>query len=169
LEKCLREGLRHRAVAVLVIRGDGRMVIQVRSKNDHWQPGRWTLSCTGHVGAGESYAHAARRELAEELGLNSTLVPLTKVFLPKVRGRGSVEFEVVHLFKTRTDAPLSVDPVELDGVRLFDPSELARLMEGRRLTPDAKMMLREYARATRVRPSSRRRRLGPPRPAREKR
>ncbi|HME18517.1 MAG TPA: NUDIX domain-containing protein, partial [Nitrososphaerales archaeon] len=104
LERCLRDGLRHRAVAVLVSRSDGKVLIQVRSKNDHWQPGRWTLSCTGHVGAGESYGHAATRELAEELGLKSPVIPVGKLFLPEVRSRGSIESEVVSLFATKSDA-----------------------------------------------------------------
>lgn len=147
-----------------MVRGDGKVVIQVRSKNDHWQPGRWTLSCTGHVRAGESYVHAARRELREELGLTSPVTPLTKLFMPKVRGGADVEFEVVSLFTTRTDAPLSIDPVELDGVRLLATSELDTLMSGRRLTPDAKIMLREYLRATLERPLYPRRRREPRQP-----
>jgi isopentenyldiphosphate isomerase len=166
LDRCLREGLRHRAVAVLVVRSDGRVLIQVRSKNDHWQPGRWTLSCTGHVGAGESYGHAAKRELEEELGLTARVSYLGKLFLPKVRCRGSVESEVVSLFTASTDAAPKIDPVELDGVRELDPSDLEGLMGGRRLTPDAKLMLREYWRLIPGRPSYQQSHRGRRRPAR---
>ncbi|HYC11769.1 MAG TPA: NUDIX domain-containing protein [Nitrososphaerales archaeon] len=148
IERCLDEGLRHRAVAVLVVRGDGRVIIQVRSKKDHWQPGRWTLSCTGHVQAGEAYEHAARRELAEELGLSSPVTFLRKLFLPKVKSRGSIEWEVVSLYIAMTDAKPSIDPVELAGVHLVDSSGLDRLMRGRRLTPDAKILLNECRRST---------------------
>ena len=63
IEECLVKGILHRAVAVLVIRRDGRFVLQQRSKSDLWQPGLWTLSCTGHVKGGETYASAASREL----------------------------------------------------------------------------------------------------------
>ena len=160
LERCLREGLLHRAVAVLVIRSDGKVLIQVRSRKDHWQPGRWTLSCTGHVKAGEGYEHAARRELAEELGIKADVTPVTKLRLPRVRGRGSVEWEVVSLFTSRTDEPPSIDPVELDGVHALSPGELDELMDGRRLTPDAKIMLRAYRALIQGRPSSRPSRRG---------
>jgi isopentenyldiphosphate isomerase len=145
LEKCLSEGLLHRAVAVLVIRSRGTVLIQVRSKTDHWQPGRWTISCTGHVKAGEGYEHAARRELAEELGIRSPVARLAKMLLPKVRGAAGVEWEFVSLFTARSDALPRIDPVELDGVRELEPRELGPLMGGRRLTPDAKLMLQEYA------------------------
>jgi len=165
LEKCLSEGLLHRAVAVLVARSDGRFLIQVRSRKDHWQPGRWTLSCTGHVRAGEGYAHAARRELAEELGLSPAVTQLAKVFLPKIRSRGSVEWEVVSLYSAMSDESPRVDPVELEGVRVVTRAELDALMGGRRLTPDAKMMIAEYWRANRGRPSSRPSRRAPRRPA----
>ena len=46
---CLKEGLLHRAVAVLVLRSSGTYVLQQRSRQDSWQPGLWTISSAGHV------------------------------------------------------------------------------------------------------------------------
>jgi 16S rRNA (adenine1518-N6/adenine1519-N6)-dimethyltransferase len=144
LGRCLSEGLRHRAVAVLVSREGGGLLLQKRSKTDHWQPGRLTLSSTGHVGAGEGYDTAARRELSEELGLSSPVRFVKKLFLPKVRSRGEVEWEVVSLYASVTDAQVVADPKELDSVMEVTRKELAGLMSGKRLTPDAKILLRTY-------------------------
>jgi len=150
LDRCLGEGLRHRAVAVLVERSDGRVVLQVRSKSDHWHPGRWTLSSTGHVGAGESYAAAAKRELAEELGLSSAVKLVKKLFLPKVRSRGSVEWEVVSLFRSVSDEAAHPDPGEVDSTREVTLRELRSELGRRRLTPDAKILIRTYLTAVKA-------------------
>ena len=62
------EGLRHRAVHVLVFNEDNELFMQKRSKTKDTWPGAWDGSCTGHVDAGEDYKEAAHRELQEELG-----------------------------------------------------------------------------------------------------
>ena len=101
---------------------------------------------------GAALVNAARRELFEELGLTSSLAFLRKMFLPKVRSRGDIEWEVVSLYVARTDTEPTIDPVELAGVRLLDSPGLDRLMRGRRLTPDAKILLKEYFRSILERP-----------------
>ncbi len=144
LGECLRKGLLHRAVAVLVVRTDGRMLLQRRSRRDMWHPGRWTLSCTGHVKKGETYRAGARRELLEELGLRSALRPRTKLLLPPIHSHGMTEREWVSLFTSNTDLEERVDPVEVDTVEDVSIARLRQMLLGRRLTPDAKTVLGAY-------------------------
>jgi isopentenyl-diphosphate delta-isomerase len=151
---CLERGLLHRAVAVLVLRSDGEFLLQRRSRRDLWHPGRWTLSSTGHVKSGESYLDAAKRELFEELGIRSRVRPLCRLLLPKVRSRGLTEWEHVTLFVSVTDAPARIDHEEVEEVQAVSSSELLSMMEGRRFTPDAKMLLRKYFALSRDRPGS---------------
>ncbi len=79
--------LPHRSVHVLVFSSDGqRMLIQQRHPQKLTYPGWWDNACSGHVEAddypspdpdadlAEVYAQTARRELAEELGLNCALL-----------------------------------------------------------------------------------------------
>lgn len=71
---------RCRAVHIYLRAGDGRFLMQRRSAQERIWPGRWDIT-TGRVQAGERSVDAARRELAEELGI--TLVDdtaLTFVF-----------------------------------------------------------------------------------------
>jgi len=143
LQECLENGLRHRAVAVVVFRSSGRIILQKRSPTDSWHPGRWTLSCTGHVKSGESYAGAARRELAEELGLHSVARLVGKYFLPKISDGGLTEWEVVALYVSDSEAPTTMDRVELEEVKEVSPAEAKRMLPGRKLTPDAKILLKE--------------------------
>ena len=144
LRYCLEKGLLHRAVAVLVLRSNGNILLQRRSKRDAWHPGLWTLSCTGHVRKGETYKDAARRESGEELGLQAPLESPMKLLLPPIKSRGLIEWEWVKLFIARSDEPATIDPVELESVEEVSPSRLRRMLVGRRLTPDAKILLRKF-------------------------
>ena len=146
LGDCLKGGLLHRAVAVVVSRSDGKVLLQRRSRKDHWQPGMWTLSSTGHVRKGESYEGAAGRELDEERGLRSGLVNLGKYLIPPIKEGGLTEHEWVSLFAASTDAPVRADPVEVESVEEFDARGLRTMMEGTGLTPDSSMLLGEYLR-----------------------
>jgi isopentenyldiphosphate isomerase len=60
------EGLRHRAVHVLVFNPEGRLFVQRRSFAKDNSPGCWDTSAAGHLDAGEDYHAAALRELGEE-------------------------------------------------------------------------------------------------------
>lgn len=144
LDRCLKEGLLHRAVAVLVIRKDGRFVLQRRSKSDLWHPGFWTISSTGHVKNGEGYFEAARRELSEELGLESRVHRFRKYLLPPFSSGGLTELEWVALFTCNTDSRCNIDPEEVESTDEFSPQELAKMIRTGPLTPDAKIMLADF-------------------------
>ena len=144
IERCLREGLLHRAIAVLVKRRNGAVVLQQRSRNDSWQPGMWTISCTGHVRRGESYQQAAIRELGEELGLKSKVEEFRKFLLPPIASKGITELEWITLFTTLTDAHLTIDAVELESALEVSQHELRKVLTDWPLAPDAKIILGEY-------------------------
>ena len=144
--ECLSKGLLHRAVAVLVLRSDGRFLLQRRSTKDRWHPGKWTISSTGHVKQGESYDKAAARELQEELGLTGSLERVGKYLLPPLHSTGLTEWEWVAFYVTQTDSPCTVDPVELEEVREYEESALRTLLQGEELTPDAGILIGGYLR-----------------------
>ncbi|HSR26321.1 MAG TPA: NUDIX domain-containing protein, partial [Candidatus Eisenbacteria bacterium] len=65
--------LRHRAVYVLVLDRSGRLLVHRRADwKDVW-PGRWDVAFGGVAGVGETAAETARRELAEEAGIEAAL------------------------------------------------------------------------------------------------
>jgi isopentenyldiphosphate isomerase len=61
--------LRHRAAYVLVFNGRGQLFVHRRTASKDVYPDHYDVAAGGVVGAGESYDEAARRELAEELGI----------------------------------------------------------------------------------------------------
>ncbi|HQR26961.1 MAG TPA: NUDIX domain-containing protein [Nocardioides sp.] len=64
------ENLRHAATAVVVRDPAGRVYVHRRSATKDLYPGRRDFAAGGVVAAGEDPADAARRELAEELGVS---------------------------------------------------------------------------------------------------
>lgn len=144
ISECVERGLIHRAVAVVIERPGGRILLQRRSTRDNWQAGMWTLSCTGHVRKGETYEAAANRELMEELGIAARLVFLKKYLLPPIVEGSRTEHEWVGLFAGASGAEVRIDPVELDSVREFTLRELQSPTVAVHMTPDAVMLLREY-------------------------
>ena len=62
--------LRHRAVFIAVTSPDGRLLVHRRSAHKDIWPGWCDIAVGGVVASGESYDVAARRELAEEVGLD---------------------------------------------------------------------------------------------------
>jgi isopentenyldiphosphate isomerase len=62
-------GLRHRAAYILVFNSRGQLFVHLRTASKDVYPGHYDVAVGGVVGAGESYDEAARRELAEELGI----------------------------------------------------------------------------------------------------
>jgi isopentenyldiphosphate isomerase len=110
----------HRSVHVLVVSRDGRLLLQKRSMRKDVQPGRWDTSVGGHVGFGQSYEEAARREAEEELGMR----PDTLLFLYPSRIRNSIESENIHTFLHVGDGPFRPEPGEIDELRFWSRKEI---------------------------------------------
>src|ERR1044071_3578361 len=70
-----REGLKHRAVHVLVFNRRGEVFLQKRSMKKDTFPGAWDSSASGHLNSGEDYDTCAVRELFEEIGLKAPGAP----------------------------------------------------------------------------------------------
>jgi isopentenyldiphosphate isomerase len=110
----------HRAVHVLVISSQGHLLLQKRSLSKDVQPGRWDTSVGGHVGFGQSYEEAARRETLEELGITLE----SPEFLYPSRIRSAVESENIWTYLHRYDGPFQHDPGEIDAIQFWSKTEI---------------------------------------------
>ncbi len=110
----------HRVVHVLVFNGSGELFLQKRSREKDLLPGKWDSSVGGHVNAGEGYDEAARREMKEELGIES--VPLE--FLYRYLHRNEYESEFVSTYRCHWDGPMILHPQEIDEGRYWPLEEV---------------------------------------------
>lgn len=123
-----RMGLRHPAVSVFVMDGQG-VLLQRRALTKYHTPGLWTNSCCTHPHWGEPPADCARRRLGEELGL--LIGGLTHSGQVEYRadvGQGMVEHELVdvYLAEAPRSAALNPDPAEVMELRWTDLAALER-------------------------------------------
>ena len=148
-----REGLRHPAVSVFVMRG-GLTLIQRRALAKYHTPGLWANSCCTHPhwnggGAEETVACAARR-LDEELGLTGlSLRMVGRIDYRADVGGGLIEDEAVEVFAAEAPPGMepSPNPDEVAETRWIGRDALLREVAGtpERFTPWLRIYLRDHA------------------------
>jgi isopentenyldiphosphate isomerase len=127
--------LRHRSVAVVVVTGAGELVCHRRAGwKDVW-PGRWDVCFGGVAAVGEDFATAARRELAEEAGVE---VPASAL---RLLGSGSYEDGSVSwlgpIFAVTHDGPFRPADGEVAELVLVPLAGLDAWLAGRELCDDS--------------------------------
>jgi isopentenyl-diphosphate delta-isomerase len=119
-----RRGLRHRAISALVRNGRGQFLLQQRNPAKYHSGGLWTNACCSHPLPGEDVADAARRRLAQEMGVACALEPLFVLHYNTPVPGGLIENEVVHVFGGLHDGPVRPDPAEVSDWKWISLSEL---------------------------------------------
>ncbi|MFN4202457.1 MAG: isopentenyl-diphosphate delta-isomerase [Tabrizicola sp.] len=147
-----RQGLRHPAVSVFVLRGQ-EILIQQRAAGKYHTPGLWANTCCTHPVWGEDPAECAVRRLGQELGIGG----LALRHVGQVEYRAEVpggrepliEHEVVEVFVGQASWPLDMqlDPEEVQAVRWVSldalRAEIARAPEA--FTPWLRIYLEKHA------------------------
>lgn len=128
-------GYFHSGIMVFIIDENFNVLIQKRVNTKDSNPGKWDVSCAGHVQSGEEYLFAAKRELFEELGLNIDIEQLT--FIGKTRISYSAifhnevfyenELDKIFIYKTTSSTQLTLQPEEVAAVRWITVAELINL------------------------------------------
>jgi 8-oxo-dGTP pyrophosphatase MutT (NUDIX family) len=123
--------LRHRCVYVLVVH-DGRLLVHQRASHKDVWPGRWDVAAGGVVTAGEPWEVAARRELAEELGVEADPVEVGEAAWAddSVAVLGRV-YVVEH------PGPFRFDDGEVVAARFVGAAELDGLLASELMCPDS--------------------------------
>lgn len=124
----------HRATYVFVRNRRGELCVQERSPTKEVFPGDYDLATGGVVGAGEPVHIAARRELAEELGIEG--VRLTPCFEFRFAEDGNHIFGSVFL--ADYDGALRLQPEEVTAAHWLSVDEALAL---ERATPDSRVAL----------------------------
>ena len=123
-----RLNLLHRSVHVLVFNTSGAIFLQKRSMAKDCNPGVWDASVSGHLNAGEDYATCARRETAEEIGLELDGVP---EYLFKLPADPDTAYEFSCVYRTIADGPFELQYSEIDRGEWFAPDRVSAWMQQR--------------------------------------
>src|SRR5437868_4093740 len=72
------KSLVHRAVGIIIFNDQNQILLQKRSMLKDTNPGKYTVSVSGHLTKGQTYEEAAMREMEEELGTQAKVTYVTK-------------------------------------------------------------------------------------------
>ncbi|HET6663642.1 MAG TPA: NUDIX domain-containing protein [Acidimicrobiales bacterium] len=133
--------LRHRSVGIVVRHPvDPTILVHRRAGwKDVW-PGRWDICFGGVCGVGEPEVESARRELAEEAGVEVDAGDLQPL------GSGSYEDDDVRAFATvfevRSEGPFTFADGEVEEVRWLPIADLEAFLATHPHCPDSAALVR---------------------------
>jgi 16S rRNA (adenine1518-N6/adenine1519-N6)-dimethyltransferase len=124
-----QRGLQHRGVHIFLVTADGKLIVQQRGSQRGLCPLALDCSVSEHVKAGESYPEAARRGLAEELGIQHARLHALVKFKMEY---GPNDMEISQLYEGGGDpAQVQVDPIEVEKIACYSLDELEALIQNR--------------------------------------
>lgn len=137
----LRErGLIGRGTFILLFNSAGELCVHRRTLSKALYPGYWDVAAGGMVGAGESYAESAVRELAEELGVNGVELTAHERFFFDQPGNRLW----CAVFSAVWDGPLKLQPEEVSEARFMPVAEVLASAEHQPYSPDSLVALKRY-------------------------
>lgn len=121
------KSLIHRSIGVCVFNSHGELFLQKRSASKDTDPLTWTISCSGHVLSGDDYETTAHRELKEELGVDTAIKQVGKLFC-----LAPAETEISMIYTAYHEGPFTLHPDEIEEGTFFTRKELFEyLMNGK--------------------------------------
>lgn len=110
----------YRIVSITVFNEDGETLIQKRSK-DKSHPGKWENAASGHVLANEKPEDAAKRELFEELGIDTEPIYFDKWF---IAGDNKNKFMWMYYIVVPKSINISFNLEEIEEIKWIKPEYL---------------------------------------------
>lgn len=126
------ELLRHRCTYIGVVDSTGRLLVHQRAATKEVFPSAWDVCAGGVCTAGESWPDSARRELAEELGIDA---PVTELGGGAWSGGGASL--VGRVYVARSDGPFTFTDGEVVQARFVDEAELDHMLATETFCPDS--------------------------------
>ena len=120
----------HPVVHLHVFNSRGELYLQRRPQWKDIQPGKWDTAVGGHIDFGENVAMALKREVKEEIGIETDTQFLMKYVFESVRER-----ELVFVHKAIYDDDIHPSD-ELDGGRFWTTEEILDAIGKDILTPN---------------------------------
>jgi isopentenyldiphosphate isomerase len=140
--RAMRAGrLPHRCTYLLVFDPAGRLFLHLRTPTKDVYPDRWDVAVGGVLAAGEDFAAGARRELHEELGIDTPPEALFPFRYEDEHTRVQAwVYRVVHA------GPFRLQPEEVIRGEFIELTALPARLRSERFCPDGLAVLAEYQR-----------------------
>lgn len=107
------KALLHRAVSVFIFNSSGKWLLQQRAKEKYHSNSLWTNTCCTHPLPGESNLRAAKRRLAEEMGIQCDLEEVFWFIYKENLDNELAEHELDHVFIGISDSIPVIDRNEV--------------------------------------------------------
>lgn len=111
--------------AVILTNTKGNIILHKNAFTKTFDPGCWSYSAAGAVGAGETYEQAAERELLEELNVKAK-IHASIGLIPVIREGELKAFH--HVFWVISDDPITPDSFEIAEIGEFTSSKLNKMI-----------------------------------------
>lgn len=125
-----KNGVWHRSANVWVLSGD-KVLCQKRSAQKDTNPGKWEACFGGHLGPEDTYLTAAKRETAEELGIQVSDDNLQERMVFKYQGNdritGAIDNEYLGIYSLEWSGDLSQLRLEVEEVEKVDWRDIDEL------------------------------------------
>lgn len=136
------QNLLHRGVGILCWNSLGQLYVHQRTSTKDLFPSLYDMMVGGAVEAGEEYLPAARREIREELGVESDDLR----FILEHLYEGPKNRSFIHLFEVTWDGPIRWQPEEIVWGEWMDFDEVVRWTQKVEIVPDGLDVFQAYLR-----------------------
>ena len=139
-----QKGLWHKAIHILIINKDKtKTLIQQRCNEKNFYPNMWDISVGGHVSSKEDTLTSAKRELQEELGLNSNNYKLKEIITIKeeLENNNIISKEYVTIYLLESDieiTEITLQKEEVSNIKWINKKELNELINNNKMVPHIK-------------------------------
>lgn len=138
------QGVCHGISAIGLIDGNGRLLIQKRSRTKRDEPNKWDLSSAGHIDINETPSNAAIREMYEELGIiiEENDLELIDTYLNKIRLNEKTfinHFTYLYIVKKDIDInKVKMQKKEVTDIRFVNKQEYYELLNNGKMVEGIK-------------------------------
>ena len=136
-----KTGVWHGSIHILIINTNhDKTLLQKRCELKDLYPNTWDIAVGGHISAGEDDITAAKRELEEELGLNSSQYELEFVgkTTEKLNNNGVISNEWVSIFVVYSDINVNnivLQEEEVSEIKWCSKAELNDFIKNENIIP----------------------------------
>ena len=134
-----RFGIWHSSIHLIIMNKDKTKVLfQKRSNIKDLYPDMWDISVGGHIMSRESDIEAVKRELKEELGIESNNIEFVKKHKEELNNNNIDSKEIVSLFVMYIDEnveKIKLQKEEVSNIKWYTKTEMEKLINDRKVIP----------------------------------